>query len=210
MATNRNPYKNRELPVGQLDYPLKNRTRRVQQICDKSMLELGENELLYAIPSITGGGLFANLGHARGGSAMLLASGLRELDLEGHIYSVDTFKSKSKDDISYSRAMTISNNFAMTDLITICRGTTDEWVEKLADKEFDFLFIDADHSYEGVLRDYQNWSPLVKLHGLVAFHDTNQDVSHRVLEEEVLDNPGWTERKELHVNRIRVFEKEST
>ena len=38
-------------------------------------------------------------------------------------------------------------------------------------EEVDFLFIDADHSYEGVKRDFELYAPLVRSGGLVAFHD---------------------------------------
>jgi predicted O-methyltransferase YrrM len=39
------------------------------------------------------------------------------------------------------------------------------------DGELDFLFLDGDHSYEGVVRDFELYSPLVREGGLVAFHD---------------------------------------
>ena len=35
----------------------------------------------------------------------------------------------------------------------------------------DFLFVDADHSYEGISSDYQTYSPLVAPGGLIALHD---------------------------------------
>jgi predicted O-methyltransferase YrrM len=35
----------------------------------------------------------------------------------------------------------------------------------------DVLFIDGDHSYEGVRQDYDLYSPLVRRGGLIAFHD---------------------------------------
>ncbi len=35
----------------------------------------------------------------------------------------------------------------------------------------DFLFIDGDHSYEGVKRDFEMYGPLVRPEGLIAFHD---------------------------------------
>ena len=41
----------------------------------------------------------------------------------------------------------------------------------LADKKVDFLFIDGDHTYEGVKRDFNMYSSLVKEGGIVAFHD---------------------------------------
>lgn len=37
----------------------------------------------------------------------------------------------------------------------------------------DFLFIDGDHSYEGVKRDFEIYSQFVKKGGYVAFHDVN-------------------------------------
>lgn len=39
-------------------------------------------------------------------------------------------------------------------------------------KEVDMLFIDGDHSYEGVKQDWEMYSPLVKKGGIVVFHDS--------------------------------------
>lgn len=36
----------------------------------------------------------------------------------------------------------------------------------------DFVFIDGDHTYDGVRADWLAWSPLVRPGGVVAFHDT--------------------------------------
>jgi len=35
----------------------------------------------------------------------------------------------------------------------------------------DFLFIDGDHSYEGARADFENYGPLVRTGGVIAFHD---------------------------------------
>jgi predicted O-methyltransferase YrrM len=35
----------------------------------------------------------------------------------------------------------------------------------------DFLFIDGDHRYEGVKRDFEMYSPLVRRERIIAFHD---------------------------------------
>lgn len=37
----------------------------------------------------------------------------------------------------------------------------------------DFLFIDGDHTYEGVKSDFEMYGPLVRSGGLIAFHDIN-------------------------------------
>ena len=54
--------------------------------------------------------------------------------------------------------------------------TTKALVRKyLGDRPLDLLFIDGDHSYEGVKRDWEMYSPLVQCGGLVAFHDIVPD-----------------------------------
>lgn len=41
----------------------------------------------------------------------------------------------------------------------------------LGGHKLDFLFIDGDHTYEGVKKDFEMYSPLVRKGGLIAFHD---------------------------------------
>lgn len=41
----------------------------------------------------------------------------------------------------------------------------------LNNREIDFLFIDGDHSYEGVKADFDMYSKFVKDNGIIGFHD---------------------------------------
>jgi predicted O-methyltransferase YrrM len=50
-------------------------------------------------------------------------------------------------------------------------STVEDVRRKLPGGKVDFLFIDGDHSYEGVRRDFERYLPLVADGGLVAFHD---------------------------------------
>jgi predicted O-methyltransferase YrrM len=61
------------------------------------------------------------------------------------------------------------------------------------DRKIDVLFIDADHTYEGCLADWNNFSPFVKKGGIVYFHDCD-DTSPGV--EQVFDEigEGWTDK----------------
>jgi predicted O-methyltransferase YrrM len=43
--------------------------------------------------------------------------------------------------------------------------------EILDGRGIDLLFIDGDHRYKGVKKDFQLYSPLVKQNGLIVFHD---------------------------------------
>jgi|AntRauTorckE6833_2_1112554.scaffolds.fasta_scaffold03931_5 predicted O-methyltransferase YrrM len=47
----------------------------------------------------------------------------------------------------------------------------DQMNEVLGTKKIDFIFLDGDHSYEGVKKDFEMYSPLVKKGGVIAFHD---------------------------------------
>lgn len=38
-------------------------------------------------------------------------------------------------------------------------------------KEIDFLFIDGDHTYQGVKKDFEIYNSLVKKNGIIAIHD---------------------------------------
>jgi predicted O-methyltransferase YrrM len=46
------------------------------------------------------------------------------------------------------------------------------------DGKVDFLFIDGDHTYEGVKSDFEMYSGLVRPGGLIAFHDICKHPEH--------------------------------
>jgi len=50
-------------------------------------------------------------------------------------------------------------------------ATRDALAEVLGSEPIDVLFIDGDHTYDGVRIDYELYSPLVRPGGIVAFHD---------------------------------------
>lgn len=67
-------------------------------------------------------------------------------------------------------------------------------VKKWCDYDkIDFLFIDGDHSYEGVKKDWEMYGPLVQKGGIVAFHDA---LYHADKTEEV--DILWKEVKDLY------------
>ena len=49
--------------------------------------------------------------------------------------------------------------------------TLAEIKEALAGEQPDILFIDGDHTYEGIKKDFEMYSPLVKNGGYIVFHD---------------------------------------
>ncbi len=64
----------------------------------------------------------------------------------------------------------------------------------LKENNLDFLFIDGDHSYEGVKKDFELYAPLVKKNGLIAFHDIVQGSPENVGGVPIF----WQQLKEKH------------
>src|SRR5436305_1373985 len=59
---------------------------------------------------------------------------------------------------------------------------------------FDFLFVDADHTYEGVRSDFEMYAPLVRSGGVLVFHDIVTHKSGTPCEVERF----WNEIKQGH------------
>lgn len=51
------------------------------------------------------------------------------------------------------------------------RKTSFEAVETFENESLDFVYIDADHSYQAVLSDMARWYPIVKKGGILSGHD---------------------------------------
>lgn len=67
--------------------------------------------------------------------------------------------------------------------------------------QIDVLFIDGDHSYEGVKQDWEMYSPLVRSGGLVGFHDImygrNKDPDSDIKSGKVFDEIEGREKFEI-------------
>ena len=72
--------------------------------------------------------------------------------------------------------------------------------EILAGRTIDFLFIDGDHTYEGVRRDFEIWSVLVTPGGHVAFHDILHPPEVRDCEVDRL----WAELKQQYPQYFEI------
>ncbi len=123
------------------------------------------------------------IGTARGGTLYLLAqvaapnAQIVSLDLPGGAFGKGYADSK----------IPLFQSFANAGQTIQCvradshNPTTRSTVEQLFNhKPLDFLFIDGDHTYEGVAQDFEMYAPLVKPEGLIAFHDIVPGPSGRV------------------------------
>lgn len=67
--------------------------------------------------------------------------------------------------------------------VTYIKGKSSEAIKEvrkaLNKRKVDFIFIDGDHSYEGVKKDFEYYKGLVRKGGFIALHDIVDSDSHR-------------------------------
>jgi predicted O-methyltransferase YrrM len=124
------------------------------------------------------------LGSWQGKSSVMLAGGLRN-KLGAKLICIDPFGIDENpeyqrlyyDSLISGMRHSVEEAFhknirrcGLTDVITPIQGYSFQVVESWAEP-IDMLFIDANHEYEAVHRDFKMWSPFVKRGGIVALHD---------------------------------------
>jgi len=67
--------------------------------------------------------------------------------------------------------------------VTPLRMTSEEASRTFADASVDFLFVDGDHSYEGVSSDIRNWLPKMKPGKTMAGHDIDRPGVRKAVDE---------------------------
>lgn len=81
----------------------------------------------------------------------------------------------------YLTAFTILNPYKK--FIEFIKVESDKASKLLKDVEFDFVYMDGNHTYEFVKNDLKNWYPLIKKGGVLAGHDAHfKDVIGAVME----------------------------
>lgn len=144
------------------------------------------------------------LGTARGGSLYLWTQAATD---DATIVSVDLPGGEFGGGYSEARvplyqAFTRANQ-KMTLLRTDSQKpeTVDQVKTIFGNNPVDFAFIDADHRYEGVKKDYLLYSPLVRPGGLIGFHDIYHDRENVGIEVFHL----WNQLKEHYPGQWQEF-----
>ncbi|MEI7425215.1 MAG: CmcI family methyltransferase, partial [Candidatus Staskawiczbacteria bacterium] len=116
------------------------------------------------------------IGTAFGGTAMLWAQIVSPVG--GHVYCADKAFGWA-----HGRPAIYNDDSTYEKCISELKGDSHDskFIKKVYDivGEVDLLFIDGDHSYDGVKQDFENYSPLVKKDGYVILHDIVSSDYHR-------------------------------
>jgi predicted O-methyltransferase YrrM len=134
--------------------------------------------VLYSLAKSLKPEVCVEIGSARGKSACFVGLALAE-NTKGKIYAIDPHtKTTWNDDDSVDTIDIIRRNIALLDLedrVEIVRKTSEDAAQDW-NRKIDLLFIDGDHSYDGVRRDWELFSPHLSEFGVAVFHDTAWDI----------------------------------
>ncbi len=144
------------------------------------------------------------LGVFEGATSLVLR---KAMSADGKLWCIDPFP-RGRLGISYQHSI------AFREVNKSTNGTV-EFIQKLSheavqgwQEPIDLLFIDADHSYQAVRRDWDDWSPYVKAGGIIALHDSRTLKYPGVLKlvQEITVDEGVYRNVE-EVATLTVFEK---
>ena len=71
--------------------------------------------------------------------------------------------------------------------VDVSQCLSHQFAEAFLPQSVDMVFIDADHSYNGVKKDFESWFDRVKIGGVFAFHDCVKPFPVYEYKNEVLD-----------------------
>jgi len=109
------------------------------------------------------------IGVFEGVNTVLIAANMRA---DGILYGIDPFF-KGRFGVCYSKLTTVRSLKASHQLykVRLIEKLSFDAVADVPD-EIDFIFIDGDHSIEGIRKDWDDWSKKIRKGGIIALHDT--------------------------------------
>jgi predicted O-methyltransferase YrrM len=160
-------------------------------------LTFDEKRSIYnIIKSLKGSPVCVEIGSYFGASSCFISSALTS---KGVLYCIDTWGNHAmvysendlKDELLVEKdtyEIFKKNTLEYKEKIRELRGWSTEVVVdfKKLEKKIDFIFIDGDHSYDGVKKDWNAYFPFFRKGSIVAFHDTGwAEGVNKLIREEV-------------------------
>ncbi|MDO8505597.1 MAG: class I SAM-dependent methyltransferase [bacterium] len=131
---------------------------------DFALLWNEECDILHTLAKgVPEGGTIVEIGTALGGSGVIFADATQGRNVK--IYSVD---------VSPSPRAYQNLNDSGVEIISLTSLKFSECWGRDVRRQIDLLFIDGNHSFQGVYEDFNNWSPHLCPGGSIVFHDYDQ------------------------------------
>ena len=146
-----------------------------------AVLAFDEAAYLYNLVQMLSDVNIVEIGRFRGGSTFLLAAAMDETC---QLFSYDYFSGPTvplpKSDGTYRWPAQGGTELdqMLSDALTRCGLkqrvhllVADSHTVTPTENTYDLVFIDGDHTYEGVAADFHNWGPRISVGGHMLFHD---------------------------------------
>ena len=147
-----------------------NRLKKLDKV--KGHLGLNEGFLLFKIArSLRENSVIVEIGSFKGKSTCFIAEGIGDKKMQ--FFCIDPWM----DGLMQEKGNAIFREFLKNtkryrNRFSILRKFSHEVIKEWpTNRKIDFLWVDGDHSYEGVKKDTLNWIPLVKKGSFICFHD---------------------------------------
>lgn len=105
-----------------------------------------------------------------------------QLSKNAHLWLLDLWQTEGNDfyfstlqgqvEKGYDRVQKL---YGTKDNVTLVKGSSFENHEEFPDNFFDWIYIDADHSYNGIKTNIEKWYPKLKKGGIFSGHDYDPD-----------------------------------
>jgi predicted O-methyltransferase YrrM len=140
---------------------------------------LGDSSnLLYGLVRSMKPSVCVEIGSARGRSTCYIGLALKENGF-GKLYAIDPHVQTDWNDYNSVDTYDILKDnigaLGLTGQVQLLRAFSEK-VACFWNSEIDLLFIDGDHSYDGVKQDWELFSPYLSPFGMAIFHDTIWDL----------------------------------
>ncbi len=142
------------------------------------------------------------IGSYIGASSLMIAKGLNN---SSRLFCVDTWQNDAMTEGNWDSYQVFQENTRSVSTKISALRMTSELAAEVCLNQLDFLFIDGDHSYEGVKMDFDIWFPKLKSGGIIAMHDIEwaegvkrvvaEDVRPNISREGSLPNLFWAWKK---------------
>jgi len=151
-----------------------------------SHLTLQERSQLYLLTKNRD--IVMEIGSYVGASACCFGAAMKSRANGGQIYCVDTWNNDAMTEGNRDTWQEFQNNTAnYKEYIVPIRGSSTDVIFEVAAyvKSLDLLFVDGDHSYEGVKADWDAYKGFLKTGSIIVFHDWGwaEGVKRVILEE---------------------------